>query len=431
MARSYSSRSFCDTLAFRFAVSTSVILLTFLCNHEIYGHLPECAFTSTSTARRMASSFQNVNVVQQKQSHFMGSTMHFKPMIARRQNSRRGNHKSSTTLGMSFLGDGGGIFGIGAPEIATTLFIGYLILGPQDLYKLVKEIGKLFNTVRTVSADATKQFEDSMENTIQLDELRQAQRELNDAFSFRRSINVDDEGDPFLNKKVEGDIDPTSGVVAAAAAEGSSASTSTKKKKKRRRKKVKKTVQEEPIMQTNGEVEDLSVSDAFESIEEQAAWEEEMTKMQKSRMQRLEESGAADWFTASEETVADEVLSQQSIPNEGPLLQNDVSKSDEQTRFASQLAGDWNERILANEDRLSPLSAIMDRLAILEEEKKAADLRLEEEFRLRGELEEKFYREKRSILEEAAAEVQADAYIDLNGENSTVKDKENATATVE
>ena len=270
-----------------------------------------------------------------------------------------------------------------------------------------------------------------MEDTIQLDELRKAQRELNDAFSFRRSINVDDGDDPFLNKKVEGNIDPNSGVVAAAESSSASTSNKGKKKKKRRRKKVKKPVQEEPSMQTNGKVEDLSMSDAFESIEEQAAWEEEMTKIQQSRMERLEESGAADWFTASEEAVTDEVLSQQSVADEGPMLQNDVSKSDEQTRFASQLAGDWNERILANEEKLSPLSAIMDRLAILEEEKKAADLRLEEEFRLRGELEEKFYREKRSILEEAAAEVQADAYIDLSGENSTVNDKENATATVE
>ena len=58
---------------------------------------------------------------------------------------------------------------------------------------------------------------------------------------------------------------------------------------------------------------------------------------------------------------------------------------------------------------LSPLSKIMERLAILEEEKNAADQRLEEEFRLRGELEEKFYRQKREILEEAAAEIQADA----------------------
>ena len=45
----------------------------------------------------------------------------------------------------------------------------------------------------------------------------------------------------------------------------------------------------------------------------------------------------------------------------------------EQSRFASQLSGDWNQQILANEDKLSPIGEIMERLAILEEEKNAAD----------------------------------------------------------
>lgn len=54
---------------------------------------------------------------------------------------------------------------------------------------------------------------------------------------------------------------------------------------------------------------------------------------------------------------------------------------------------------MANEDKLGPLAQVMERLAILEEEKNAADARLEEEFLfLRTELEEKYYREKRNIL---------------------------------
>jgi hypothetical protein len=54
---------------------------------------------------------------------------------------------------------------------------------------------------------------------------------------------------------------------------------------------------------------------------------------------------------------------------------------------------------MANEDKLGPLAQVMERLAILEEEKNAADARLEEEFLfLRMELEEKYYREKRNIF---------------------------------
>ena len=92
----------------------------------------------------MASSFQNANVIQQKQSQFLGSTIHFKPMIAKRQSSRRGNQKSSTTLGMSFLGDGGGIFGIGAPEIVSKrMFLNMnRSMYPQFLFSSLSNMGK-------------------------------------------------------------------------------------------------------------------------------------------------------------------------------------------------------------------------------------------------------------------------------------------------
>ena len=75
--------------------------------------------------------------------------------------------------------------------------MGYFILGPSDLYKLTKEIGKFIQNFRTLGAEATKTLETSMESQLQLDDIRKAQRELNDAFSFRRTINVDDEGDAF------------------------------------------------------------------------------------------------------------------------------------------------------------------------------------------------------------------------------------------
>jgi hypothetical protein len=56
----------------------------------------------------------------------------------------------------------------------------------------------------------------------------------------------------------------------------------------------------------------------------------------------------------------------------------------------------------------------MERLAILEEERLAANIRLDEEFARRAEIEEKFYREKRMVLEEAAAQISAEAYSNFN-----------------
>jgi hypothetical protein len=55
----------------------------------------------------------------------------------------------------------------------------------------VKEIGKFITNIRTLGSDLTTTFENNMESQLQLQEIRKAQRELNDAFSFRRSINVD------------------------------------------------------------------------------------------------------------------------------------------------------------------------------------------------------------------------------------------------
>ena len=113
------------------------------------------------------------------------------------------------------------------------------MLGPSDLYKLVKEVGKGIQNFRTLSADVTKTFENNMESQLQLDELRKAQQELTDAFSFRRSINVDQEAEAFatVEPSVEKKSEPAAAV---AAAEGA-----PKKKVKRRRIKKKKIVKEE------------------------------------------------------------------------------------------------------------------------------------------------------------------------------------------
>ena len=53
---------------------------------------------------------------------------------------------------------------------------------------------------------------------------------------------------------------------------------------------------------------------------------------------------------------------------------------------------------------------VMKRLAILEEEKQAADSRLEEEYQRRMDNEDKFYLEKRKVLEEAIGDIQEGAF---------------------
>ena len=326
-----------------------------------------------------------------------------------------------------------------------TLLVGYFILGPSDLYKLVKEIGKFIQSFRTLSSEASKSFESSMENQLELQELRKAQTELNNAFSFRRSINVDENAEAFSELPPMADnvaSEATGGATAAAAAATATATGEKKKKKKRRRVKKKK----QPIMEEgmdvppyNGDIPDLDMSEEFKKEMREQLWsnpeerttststttsssssfeteEEAAARIRNERMERLQNgqpSTPPDWYSASESDIANEVLTQQTNGESmmmSPTSTSPAETAAEQSRFASQLSGDWNQQILANEDQLSPLGKIMERLAILEEEKNAADARLEVEFKLRAENEEKFYREKRKVLEEASAEVAAATY---------------------
>lgn len=279
-----------------------------------------------------------------------------------------------------------------------------------------------------------------MESQLELQELRKAQTELNNAFSFRRSINVDENGEAFSEKPpmVDDTAVATTATAAATATAASSGDGAEKKKKKRRRvKKVKKQpVVEEEILPYSGDIPDLDMSEEFKKEMKEQLWskpeyapedippsptsttpsleteEETAARIRSERIERLQNgqpSTPPDWYSASESDIASEVLSQQT---NGETIQSlsPAESAAEKSRFASQLSSDWNQQILANEDKLSPLGKIMERLAILEEEKNAADARLEEEFKLRTENEEKFYREKRKVLEEASLEISSAAY---------------------
>jgi Sec-independent protein translocase protein TatA len=408
------------------------------------------ATTNVSTVRSSRSnaiptafiSNGSQNLQKQTQSRFMGNTMKLIPTTKITASSNKKNMRKGTELGM-FLGNDGGILGVGAPEIAVTLLVGYFILGPSDLYKLVKEIGKFIQNFRTLGAEASKSFESSMENQLELDELRKAQTELNSAFGFRRSINVDQTADAFTSVPSSEDANVAA---ATATALGSSDSSSDEpgaegKKKKRKRRRVKKkkaVVEEEPMMSGSGEIPDLDMSAAFrdeitQEIQKASTASSSSTitspsesTLRQERMDRLTNGQPTapssetnpDWFSASESDIASEVMGQQNQEQE--ITQPTVADNN---RFASQLSGDWNQQILDKGDELSPIGNIMDQIALLEDERNAATKRLEEEFRMRAEIDENFYREKREVLEVAAAEIStrafASEYEDLSATTTT------------
>jgi len=335
---------------------------------------------------------------------------------------------SSRSTALNFMGSDGGILGIGTPELFTILLVGYFILGPSDLYKLTKEIGNFVQSIRSLGTEASKTFETSMESQLQLDEIRKAQRELNEAFSFRRSINTDGTSAAFENESQPVMQQPVAETVAATASAPATATDSepvVKKKKKRRRVVKKKQSVEVPAEpapvksifpdDVESSLPDLDMYDAFPANE----------PMKDKKAPKTDESPTAssDWFADDANQTLPSLSSM--VGEEMDWLSSavDESKSEptlsspavpsavDNQRFQAQLSGSWNDQVMQNEDSLAPLGMIMERLAILEEEKQAADCRLEEEFKSRTELEEKFYREKRKLLEESAATVQSEAYL--------------------
>jgi ribosomal protein L12E/L44/L45/RPP1/RPP2 len=287
------------------------------------------------------------------------------------------------------------------------------------LYKLTKEIGKFIQNIQTLGSDLSTTLETNMESQLQLEDLRKAQRELTDAFSFRRSINVDDEEEAFATNvstprggKSIGDVPGVGDVPSEVAAAGAGAATAagaagapSKKKKKMRRRKI---VKEEP-MEGSGEVPDLDMSDAFPDLpadtpssdgsSELTAEEEAVIEQEFGKYTMTDPNPMSEWY---DNTMAATAKDDSASPEE--------STAEDQSRFQQQLSGTWNDQVLANQDKLSPLASVMELLAVLEQEKIDADKQMEEEFRKRAEIKEVYYKKQRSALENAVTQIQQEAY---------------------
>jgi len=401
----------------RFSPNSGILIIPFLIQLLLllFGNVGVDAFTTTTTiTKRLSCS-----------SQFLGNRIRFIPPQKRKLTTRTKQRRSSTSSSLQmFLGTDGGILGVGTPEVFTILLVGYFVLGPNDLYKLTKEVGKFVQNFRTLGSEASKTLETNLESQLELEEIRKAQRNLNDAFSFRRTINVDDDDEVFpspYEEKIDTPLRNTS-----------------KKRKIRIRKRKKKVVVEEPKLEEEEEEEEEDDEEEDDEEEDDEEDEEEeivnnipdldmassfnsntttngksdSDALRAERMQRLKSGQPAteSWFDND-------------TNNNSPFA-TPAAAAESNSRFAQQLSGEWNQSILQNEDKLGPLANVMEKIALLEEQKQSADLRLQEEFRLRKELEEKFYIEKREVLEQAATQVQTDAYT-----STTTTTNNTATAT--
>jgi len=128
-----------------------------LFSYRIYG------FTTTNTLLRALRVQQNSLTAFSPSKPLHTRSLQLPP------NSSLISRGSSTQL--SVLGTDGGLFGIGAPEIVVVVLIGYFVLGPSELYKLTKEIGRFVNNFRSVGQQTIANLEEGMESQLQLEEV--------------------------------------------------------------------------------------------------------------------------------------------------------------------------------------------------------------------------------------------------------------------
>jgi Sec-independent protein translocase protein TatA len=337
--------------------------------------------------------------------------------------------------------------------------VGYFVLGPSDLYKLVKEIGKFLQNIRALGTDLTKTFETNMNDVVQIEELRKAQRELNDAFSFRRTINVDSDSEAFTyqagsaqqNEMSSGatmmmettttpNLSSNGGGGAAAVAVPATAI-----KKKVRRRVLKKT---DPFVMSTDTfgLPDLEMpfapidtplklsNDDFSSSSSSSSYGKEPKEMTADEIADIErEFNQYTMFDEKDDRNAmsydngilstkqyyDEVKEKQLSNNDNdnksvsplvPSPKQDTMSNNELSRFQQQLSGNWNQQVMANADKLEPITVVMNKIALLEQERIATLNRLTEEFDAKKDAELNFYKQQRDLLDQAAVQIQENAF---------------------
>merc|ERR1719409_564692 len=83
----------------------------------------------------------------------------------------------------------GGVLGVGTPEVLVIAAVGYFLLGPEELYLLSKEIGKIVGQAREYVTKSAAEWQATLDGETfefkEVKEIQAAAQELQDAFNFR------------------------------------------------------------------------------------------------------------------------------------------------------------------------------------------------------------------------------------------------------
>ena len=79
--------------------------------------------------------------------------------------------------------------GVGTPEVLVIAAVGYFLLGPEELYRLSKEIGKIVGQAREYVTKSAAEWQATLDGETfefkEVKEIQAAAQELQDAFNFR------------------------------------------------------------------------------------------------------------------------------------------------------------------------------------------------------------------------------------------------------
>ena len=143
---------------------------------------------------------------------------------------------------------------------------------------------------------------------------------------------------------------------------------------------------------------------------------EEIAEIDKEFEKYVKPSSSLDaWYSGTKEDAAP--------ANESTFATSIGDDTAAQSCFQQQLSGNWNEQVLAAQDKLKLMAVIMNKIALLEWEKIATMKQLEEVEKWK-QLEEEYYSKQCKLLEEAAHHVQNATFgVDSSSSNKLKKSK--------
>mmetsp|Transcript_10664 Transcript_10664/g.20015 ORF Transcript_10664/g.20015 Transcript_10664/m.20015 type:complete len:332 (-) Transcript_10664:41-1036(-) len=112
------------------------------------------------------------------------------------------------------LFDSGSFFGVGVPEALVVALLGWFLLGPEELYKISKQIGGWLGELRTYIGQAARQYESALDDTSTrqaIEGIRQTQQTVSELAGSWRSV-TDSLRDPLaISSTLQSTLDKYSG----------------------------------------------------------------------------------------------------------------------------------------------------------------------------------------------------------------------------